>query len=230
MQHSPRGFTFVNGERVTGSRVLRSGDRIQISDAVLLEVCALAGSTPDPQLHRRFVDLSDAMEERLRLEAEIEKEFWRRGSMFDVDVVDSSGMKVPPAVPAHIILSFERFRAFVEQVIREFSGVVLNSNGDELMCFFEGAEQAVRAGSRLIRGLEAFNATQNLLERPFRCRIGIHSGECLVDLANGRAFSSVLDVAGHLQKAAEVNGMLVSEDTFRALPEGLPLEPVRSYP
>jgi hypothetical protein len=35
----------------------------------------------------------------------------------------------------------------------------------------------------------------------------------------------VLDVAGHLQKDAEINGLLISESTYKALPEGLPFEP-----
>jgi hypothetical protein len=39
------------------------------------------------------------------------------------------------------------------------------------------------------------------------------------------AYSAVLDVAGHLQKDAAVNGLLISEQTLQALPEGLRFEP-----
>jgi class 3 adenylate cyclase len=83
----------------------------------------------------------------------------------------------------------------------------------------------VRAASASLRRLPAFNREQNLLELPFRMRLGIHTGESLVDLERGVAYSTVLDVAGHLQKQAEVDGCWISEATLRELPSGLPFEP-----
>jgi len=223
-QKSPANFTFVNGERVTVSRRLKEGDKIQIADVLLLEVEGLpkgdlAGSGP-----ASFGDLSSAMEARLKLERQIEAEFLRRGSMLDVDVAGSSEMKEPGTSPAHIILSFERFRDYVANTVREFGGCVLNSNGDELMCFFEDTHQAVRAGSAILERLDEFNKTQNLLSKPFRFRLGIHTGDCLVDLVHGRAFSPLVDLAGHLQKAAGVNELVISADTLAALPKGVPFE------
>ncbi len=45
-----------------------------------------------------------------------------------------------------------------------------------------------------------------------------------MDRRRGVAYSTVLDVAGHLQKHAEHNGLLVSEHTRGVLPEDLPFE------
>jgi class 3 adenylate cyclase/pSer/pThr/pTyr-binding forkhead associated (FHA) protein len=225
VQKSPANFTFVNGERVADSRTLRNGDKIQVADVAVFEVGGLVQSGAPTRPGSSFGGLSHAMEERLRLERQIEAEFLRRGSMLDVDVAGSSEMKQPGTAPAHIILSFERFRDFVANTVKEFQGVVLNSNGDELMCFFEDTHNAVRAGSAVLERLPDFNRRQNLLPRPFRFRIGVHTGDCLVDLVNGRAFSPLVDTAGHLQKQADVNGMLISHDTFAALPPGLPFEP-----
>ena len=134
-------------------------------------------------------------------------------------------MKAEADRPAHIIVSFERFRSFVESVIEEFEGQVLNSNGDELMCFFESTHQAVRSASAILQRLDEFNERQNVLSSPFRFRIGVHTGRSLVDRERGVAYSAVLDTAGHLQKAAEVNGLLISDETLKQLPEGLPFEP-----
>ena len=224
VQKSPANFTFVNGERVVDSRILRDGDKMQIADVAVLEVGGLA-QAGSARSGNSFGGLSHAMEERLRLERRIEAEFLRRGSMLDVDVAGSAEMKQPGTDPAHIILSFERFRDYVANTVKEFQGVVLNSNGDELMCFFEDTHNAVRAGSAVLQRLPDFNQRQNLLPRPFRFRLGIHTGDCLVDLVNGRAFSPLVDTAGHLQKQADVNGMLISHDTLLALPPGLPFEP-----
>ena len=57
---------------------------------------------------------------------------------------------------------------------------------------------------------------------PFRFRIGVHSGKSLVDLKRGIAYSTTLDVAGHLQKLAEPDHMALSEQTIALLPAGLP--------
>jgi len=227
VQKSPSNFTFVNGERVTASRVLRDGDKIQVADIVVFEVGGLAPTAPPTaQRTASFGDLGKAMEERLRIEHQIEAEFHRRGSMLDVDVAGSSEMKQPGTPAAHIILSFERFRDHVANTVKEFGGIVLNSNGDELMCFFENTPKAVRSASAILQRLPDFNRQQNLLPRPFRFRIGIHTGDCLVDLKNGRAFSPLVDLAGHLQKHAEVDGLLISQATLDALPGTWPFEPV----
>jgi pSer/pThr/pTyr-binding forkhead associated (FHA) protein/class 3 adenylate cyclase len=169
--------------------------------------------------------LQQYMEDKIERDRQIEEEFSVEGSFVDIDVVGSYKMKAEADRPAHIIVSFERFRAFVEQVIEEFEGQVLNSNGDELMCFFESTPNAVRSASAILVRLDDFNATQNVLSSPFRFRIGIHTGRCLVDRVRGVAYSAVLDTAGHLQKAADVNGLLISEATLSALPDSPQFEP-----
>ena len=113
----------------------------------------------------------------------------------------------------------------VGAVIEEFDGMVLNSNGDELMCFFESTLSSVDAGRAILDRLRTFNEEQNALPSPFRLRIGIHTGSSLVDKKRGVAYSEVLDVAGHLQKDADKNGLLISEPTYQALLEKVPFEP-----
>lgn len=206
--------TFVNGMPVTSSEVLQGGEEIQLADRVVFRL-ELGSVEPG---------LRTLVEAKVRRDTEIEREFGVDGAFLDIDVVDSYGLKANAERPEHIILSFERFRAFARRVIEEFDGKVLNSNGDELMCFFESPHQAVRSASAVIQRLSTFNAEENLLPGPFRVRQGVHSGNCLVDLRRGVAYSDVLDVAGHLQKHADTDGLLISEATLQALPEGLPFE------
>jgi len=82
------------------------------------------------------------------------------------------------------------------------------------------------AAAALLERLAAFNARENLLARPFRVRQGIHSGASLVDRVRGVAYSPVLDVAGHLQKYAPVDGLLVSAETVALLPAEMRFAPV----
>ena len=115
---------------------------------------------------------------------------------------------------------------FVGGVVHEHRGIVLNSNGDELMCFFEDPFEGARAASVLLDRLGDWNRAENALPSPFRVRCGYHVGDCLLDRERGVAYSEVVDIAGHLQKAAEPDGLLISADALRGLPPGLPFEGV----
>jgi class 3 adenylate cyclase len=170
------------------------------------------------------------MEEKLERDAEIENRYGFHGSFLDLDVVDSHGLKVAARSREHIIVSFERFRAFAALVVEDHGGQVLNSNGDELMCFFDEAVAAVRAAADVLARLPGWNADQNRLADPFRVRQGIHSGESLIDRVRRVAYSPVLDVAGHLQKHAPVDGVLVSAETREALPDGIEADGFRFAP
>lgn len=241
IQRSETKSTKLNTREISGRERLSNGDVITLANRIQLRVELHDGDTAMPQSKpkqavsgrnagnargKEFASesLERVMEEKLRLDRTIEEQYTVEGSFFDVDVVDSYGMKAGNTSPEHTIVSFERFRQFVGDIVTTFDGQVLNSNGDELMCFFPSPLEAVKAGSAVIDGLEDFNLRGNLLPAPFRVRIGIHTGRSLVDLERGVAYSEILDVAGHLQKKAATNRVVVSQATLEKLPEGLPFE------
>ncbi len=220
---TPRGRTnptLVNGFPLHGAAELSDGDEIQLADRVVLEVRLISASRGTGE-SAPASGLSRRMENKIDLDREIE-EFNVMGSFVDVDVVTSREMKTKAEKAEHIIVSFERFRAYVGGICEEWNGQVLNSNGDELMCFFESAASAVLAGSAILERLSDFNRDSNLLSKPFRFRIGIHTGVSLVDLDAGIAYSEVLDTAGHIQKLAEPDTIVVSQTTLDSLPEHIP--------
>lgn len=216
--------TFVNGFPVFDRVNLENGDEIQLADRVVLRVALAARARPAERAANSLSGsaLSQRMEHKIDLEREIEA-FNRMGSFLDVDVVESRKMKGGGEKAEHIIVSFDRFRGFVSGICEEFDGQVLNSNGDELMCFFENPGSALLAGSAILERLDAFNEDANLLGKPFRFRIGAHTGVSLVDLSAGIAYSEVLDTAGHIQKQAEPNTMLISEKTLESVGKDLPV-------
>lgn len=207
--------TFVNGEPVADRQRVFDGDQIQLADCVVLQLEAPAHRAPLGVARART--LREAMEARVDLDERIEREFLRDGSFLDVDVVDSFGMKSAEPRSERVVVSFERFRAFVTRTVMQHRGDVLNCNGDEVMSFFESADDSVAAGKAIVAGLARFNESENLLGRPFRIRSGIHTGRSAVDLASGVAYSPVVDASGHLQKAAPEDGLLISEETAREL-------------
>jgi pSer/pThr/pTyr-binding forkhead associated (FHA) protein len=219
--------TFVNGFPVVDRVELENGDEIQLADRVVLRVALRETARPVDRNANSLSGsaLSQRMEDKLDLEREIE-EYSVMGSFLDVDVVESRKMKGGGEKAEHIIVSFDRFRSFVSGICEEFDGQVLNSNGDELMCFFESPGHALLAGSTILERLDAFNEASNLLGRPFRFRLGAHTGVSLVDLSAGIAYSDVLDTAGHIQKQAEPDTLLISEQTFESVREDLPVTSV----
>lgn len=226
VHRSRTNSTRLNGLPVVDRVSLEEGDQIQIADRVVLVVHLdlESGTGVGQAARKRRSGLSGHMEHRLDLERDIEA-FNVLGTFLDVDVVESRAMKSGGERPEHIIVSFDRFRSYVSGVCEEFGGQVLNSNGDELMCFFESASSALRAGSAILERLSAFNRDANLLSRDFRFRLGAHTGHSLVDLAAGVAYSEVLDTAGHIQKRAAANTLLISPETAAAVGPGAPLVP-----
>ena len=215
--------TLLNGVEVSDPVQVGHGDVIQLADRVVLRVEKfLDGAEARTTASGLRAGLSRSMEQRIEIDEEIEQRYSVEGSFLDLDVVGSYSMKADSNRPDHIVASFERFRKYVGDTVEEFGGLVLNSNGDELMCFFESSIRALQAGCRVLEGLDEFNRVRNLLKMPFRFRIGIHSGRSLVDLDQGVAYSPILDSAGHLQKLAAPNSLLVSQSTLDSLPEGLP--------
>ncbi len=219
--------TLLNGFPLHGSVELSDGDEIQLADQVVLEVSlAMAGRRRDGPSESGSASVSSSqlsrrMEHKIDLDREIE-EYNVMGSFVDVDVVASRAMKGGGERAEHIIVSFERFRAYVGGICEEWDGQVLNSNGDELMCFFESATAAVLAGSAILERLADFNRDLNLLSKDFQFRLGAHTGVSLVDLDAGIAYSEVLDTAGHIQKIAEPNTLVVSQMTLDSLPGTIP--------
>jgi len=216
--------TLRNGLPVGERTQLEHGDEIGLADAVVVRLelgAAVSAATTNARGGLRKV-----MEERVDLEQRIERDFVRDGTFLDVDIADSYGLKASEPRAERVFVSFERFRSYLGARIQQCSGRVLNSNGDEIMAFFDRAGDAVSCARALLLGMRDWNARENLLEREFRVRIGIHTGRSAVDLASGVAYSPVLDIAGHLQKNAPVGGVLISATTHAELGDAVAgLEP-----
>jgi pSer/pThr/pTyr-binding forkhead associated (FHA) protein len=213
--HSRTNPTARNGKPVTGEVELAHGDEIALAERVLMRFERVGAPHEEPTTP--IGGLRKVMEARVDLEARLERDFVRDGSFLDVDVADSYGLKASEPRAERVFVSFERFRGYVAERVQEHAGRILNSNGDEVMAFFESADAAVNCARALLAALPVWNARENLLQRDFRVRIGIHTGRSAVDLQSGVAYSPVLDVAGHLQKTAPIGGVLISAATRAAL-------------
>ena len=143
----------------------------------------------------------------------------------------------PEDVRARIRPYHERLRQEVER----HGGTVEKFIGDAVMAVFgapvaheDDAERAVRAGLRILEAIGELNEQDPALS--LKVRIGINTGEAVVALdarpeeGEGIVTGDVVNTASRLQGAAPVDGIAVSEQTYRATERVFdyePLEPVQ---
>jgi predicted ATPase/class 3 adenylate cyclase len=118
------------------------------------------------------------------------------------------------------------YHARLRQEIGRYSGTVEKFIGDAVMAVFgapvaheDDAERAVRAGLRILDAIAELNEQDPTLS--LQVRIGINTGEAVVALGarpeegEGLVTGDVVNTASRLQGAAPVNGIAVSEQTYR---------------
>jgi class 3 adenylate cyclase/tetratricopeptide (TPR) repeat protein len=129
----------------------------------------------------------------------------------------------------------------LRQVIEGHGGTVENFAGEAVMAVFgaplaheDDAERAVRAGLRILEALEDLNHADERLQ--LQVRVGINTGEAVVVVGaqpeHGESLitGDVVNTAYRLQGVAPVNGVAVSEVTYRQterLFDFVRLEPAR---
>ena len=131
------------------------------------------------------------------------------------------------ADPEDVRARIRPYHARLRQEIERHEGTVEKFIGDAVMAVFgapvaheDDAERAVRAGLRVLEAIEELNEHDPALS--LRVRIGINTGEAVVALGarpeegEGIVTGDVVNTASRLQGAAPVNGVAVSEQTYRA--------------
>ena len=144
------------------------------------------------------------------------------------------------ADPEDVRARIRPYHARLREVIERHGGTVEKFVGDAVMAVFgaplaheDDAERAVRSGLRILEAIGELNDADPTLE--LQVRVGINTGEAVValgarpELGEGIVTGDVVNTASRLQGVAPVNGVAVSEQTFRAAErvfEWEPLEPV----
>lgn len=132
-----------------------------------------------------------------------------------VDAARSSEMK-SNADPLAVEYSFREYQNWVEAICDRFGGRVHNTAGDGAVVAFSEADSALRAARRLHTDLDRFNREDNRLSVPFRLRIGLHTGQIVGELDEVE-FSEVIDIAAHVQGAAPIAGIAVTDSVASEL-------------
>lgn len=173
-----------------------------------------SGTLTYEEAKRRYLELGD------RIRDQYEHEI----TALSIDVVHSRFLKGTGS-DLDAQLTFDAYHRWVEQVLNSHGCHQHTWAGDGLLAIFQQAEGAVSVGRAVIEGLPRFNNSRdNRLGRPLQVRVGVHTGTIMAedetDAGLGKIASRTFDLAGHLQKAAAPNQMLISDTTYTLLREG----------
>jgi len=160
-------------------------------------------------------------EESLRLYLEAAKQLRHRlvhRAFLSVDLAGSTKMKEDQD-SVTIEYSFRQYNSFLEKILKSHKSVRHTFAGDGSMSCFETSQNAVNAAIELLKNIGEFNREQNKLPKPFVPKCGVNTGSVFEDesIPLEKMFSADIDFAGHLQKEAPSNGLLISETTYNEI-------------
>lgn len=170
----------------------------------------------------RFLRRKEA--ERDRLLEDFEKAKKRlektkqRLAFLSVDIVGSTRIKVGQ----DRLLSeklFREYRYLLEQIFKKFRYRAASWTPDGVMVCFPQVDLGCGAAKELLGKLPEFNKSKNPLDFPVQVRCGLNAGEVYYDGSTPLELLSdrVLDITGHLQKFAQPDSLLVTEEIFGQL-------------
>ncbi len=145
-------------------------------------------------------------------------------SVLFVDLVGSTA-RADKADPEDVRDVLQIYHREAKQCIEQYGGVLEKFIGDAVMAVFgapvahgDDAERAVRAGLRVLEGIERLNAEHQL---DLAARAAVNTGEALVSLEHARtggalATGDVVNTAARLQTAAPPGRLVVGIETYRA--------------
>ncbi|KTD64063.1 adenylate/guanylate cyclase domain-containing protein [Legionella spiritensis] len=171
----------------------------------------------DSSVNFKAKNRQELLKDFVRLKKELEKS-GRTLSFLSIDVVDSTGMKQDED-PVIVENDFNQYHDYINQKFKEHGYIKAAWTPDGVMACFNTTEQAISAAKDIILGLVHFNKSVKMMQNDFHVRCGINTGFVYYDLSTPlEEFSDrVIDIAGHMQKHAPVDSVLVAKEIIKPI-------------
>jgi len=139
-------------------------------------------------------------------------------AFLSVDIVGSTRIKVgqDPLILEHL---FREYRVMLEAIFKKYRYRTASWTPDGVMACFPQVDLACAAAKDLLKKLPVFNKEKNRIGFPIQVRCGLNAGEVNYDESTPLELlsSRVLDITGHLQKAALPDSIFVTEEIYKEL-------------
>ncbi len=107
-------------------------------------------------------------------------------------------------------------QSFIKEQVKEKNGNFVKSMGDGFLVTFESPTDAVACGKSIQKQISIKNANTLNQENLVRFRIGISTGEVMVD-DNGDVYGEAVNIAARIEKFATPNEVYISESTYLSM-------------
>lgn len=151
------------------------------------------------------------LKEFAEIKSELEK-IGRDMAFLAIDVVDSTSLKENEDSQM-VEMTFLEYHDFVENKLRQHGMIKASWTPDGVMSCFNTTNDAILAAQSVLDGLGYFNAHIKKIKKDFNIRCGINSGYVYYDdsIPLSQYSDRVLDIAGHMQKHAPINSILIAK-------------------
>lgn len=198
---------------------------VLIGVLLLIAIVSGAGGRIDERISQRHRirndDPASLVADLIRLQRELAPKS-RTTCVMVVDVAKSTRIK-SEANPLEVEFSFREYQRLIKKICATHHGEIISTAGDGAVATFTNPQDCMEAAKQLHSQISKFNQEVNRLARPFRLRIGIHCGETQADL-NMAPFNELIDIAAHVEAAAPVGGIAVTERFRTLLPDEMMAE------
>ncbi len=170
-------------------------------------------------LRRKEEERDRLLREFAEAKARLEKTK-KRLVFLSVDIVGSTRIKVgqDPLLSERL---FRDYRRLLEDIFKKYRYRTASWTPDGVMVCFTQLDLACGAARDLLGKLPGFNKEKNPLDFMIQVRCGVNAGEVYYDEKSPLELLSdrVLDITGHLQKAARPDSLLITEESYQQLRE-----------
>lgn len=174
-----------------------------------------SNTTPSANSAAGISSMDAYLEERAKLDAEFANKYTRFITVIFTDLKGSTTIAENEGDMVSRMLIKSQSDILLP-AIKENNGVFVKSIGDGSLSYFENALDALRAAARIQKEMDALNMSKKF-KFPVLMRIGMHSGKCVVE--ENDIYGDVVNTASRFESSADGGGILISEDTYNALPD-----------
>lgn len=157
-------------------------------------------------------DIEKLLSAKEKIEKQIQEKYCKCITVMFTDLQDSTGFtKKEGDIKARLVIT--KHDNIVIPLIKS-TGTFIKSIGDGTLSYFCSADDALSVAIQIQEDLKHFN-DKNEFNTPIHLRIGLHTGECIVEHNDIRG--NIVNIASRFESLSNPDEIFLSENTYNAL-------------